>query len=356
MQKAPISALTLAGATIRTAEAAQTRNLSIRLLAVNLNRRFTMTCHNCRIEAAKAGKRPDGMQRYRCGTCGKTFSQAKDFGVFGHKQLDEASALLALKLLVEGNSIRSTQRISGLDKKTIMKLLLDAGEKCSALLTAKVRNVPVMDVQADEIWGFVGKKEGHKNPFKGDDMYVGDAWCFIGIERHTKLVLAFELGKRTETSTNRFMQKLAKATHPDQPFQLTTDGLATYPSAVYRALGDRVDYAQHIKIYGQTPEGERRYSPAKVIGAEKKDIYGDPDTQRICTSHIERQNGSLRQWCKRLTRLTYAFSKKWAHLKAALGLHFAYYNFCRVHSTIKQTPAMASGLATRAWALAELLA
>lgn len=313
-----------------------------------------MTCHNCRIEAAKAGKRPDGQQRFRCVTCGKTFSERKQFTF--HKQVDEATAIIALRLIVEGNSIRSTSRLTGLHRDTIMKLIVSAGEKCEALLSTLVRNVPVRDVQADEIWCFVGKKEGHKNPFEGDDMYVGDAWTFIGIERHTKLVLAFELGKRTETSTNRFMQKLARATHPDQPFQLTTDGLATYPSAVYRALGDRVDYAQHIKVYGQTPEGERRYSPAKVIGAEKKDIYGDPDAQRICTSHIERQNGSLRQWCKRLTRLSYAFSKKWGNLKAALALHFAFYNFCRVHRTIMQTPAMASGLASRVWTLSELLA
>ena len=152
------------------------------------------------------------------------------------------------------------------------------------------------------------------------------------------------------------MQKLAMATLPDQSFQLTTDGLATYPSAVYRALGDRVAYAQYIKVYAQTAEGERRYSPAECISGEKKDIYGDPDRQRICTSHIERQNGSLRQWCKRLTRLSYAFSKKWENLRAALALHFAFYNFCRVNRTIKATPAMASGLTLQPWTLGELLA
>jgi len=314
-----------------------------------------VTCHNCRIECVRNGKR-NGLQRFVCSQCGKKFQEPRDFGWIGHKQADEEKSLMALHMICEGNSIRSTQRLTGLDKKTIMKLLVIAGERCEALLATTIRNVPVKDVQADEIWGFVGKKEGHKNPFEGDNEYLGDAWCFIGIERHTKLVLAFELGKRTETSAHRFMAKLADATHPDVPFQLTTDGLAAYPSAVYRNLGNRVDYAQHIKIYGQTPEGERRYSPAKVIGAEKKDIYGDPDRQRICTSHIERQNGSLRQWCKRLTRLTYAFSKKWDSLKAALALHFAYYNFCRVHRTIKVTPAMASGLTDRPWNLAELLA
>jgi len=141
----------------------------------------------------------------------------------------------------------------------------------------------------------------------------------------------------------------------DLRYQLTTDGFPAHPGAVYKALGGRVDYAQHIKVDGQTPEGERRHRPAKVIGAEKKDIYGDPDMQRACTSHIERQNGSLRQWCKRLTRLSYAFSKKWGSLKAALALHSAFYNFCRVHRTIKQTPAMASGLTADVWTLRDLL-
>ena len=187
-------------------------------------------------------------------------------------------------------------------------------------------------------------REGHKNPFEGDDVYLGDAWCFIGIERHSKLVLCFELGKRTETSAGRFMEKLAAATHPAKRFQLTTDGLPAYPYAVGKHLGDRVDYAQLIKVDAQTAEGERRYSPPEVISAESKPVSGDPDMQRICTSHIERQNGSLRQWCKRLTRLTYAFSKKWENLRAALALHFAYYNLCRFHSSIRATPAMAARL------------
>jgi len=152
------------------------------------------------------------------------------------------------------------------------------------------------------------------------------------------------------------MAKLATATHPDKRFQLTTDGLPAYRYAVGMHLGSRVDYAQLIKVYAQTPEGERRYSPPEVVSTESKPVSGDPDMQRICTSHIERQNGSLRQWCKRLTRLTYAFSKKWENLRAALALHFAYYNFCRIHRSIKATPAMAAGLAASRWTLADLLA
>ena len=248
-----------------------------------------MTCHNCRIEMKNHAKYPDGRLRYRCSQYGKTFSEPKQYGVIGHKQIDEDRALLALTLIVEGNSIRSAARVTGLDKKTITKLVVDAGQRCEALLDAKIQNVPVSDVQADEIWGFVGKKEGHKNPFEGDDMYLGEAWCFIGIERHSKLVLCFELGKRTETSAGRFMAKLAAATDPRQRFQLTTDGLPAYPFAVGSHLGNRVDYAQLIKVYAQTPEGERRYSPPEVVSAESKPVSGDPDMQRICTSHIERQ-------------------------------------------------------------------
>jgi IS1 family transposase len=296
------------------------------------------------------------MQRYRCSLCGKTFSDRKEFGMMGHKQaVTEESAILALKLLVEGNSIRSTQRISGIDKKTILRMLIRAGERCEVLLDRVVRNVPATDVQADEIWSYVGKKESHKE--HGDGRDVGDAWTFIAIERNTKLVLAFELGKRTVSSATRFIGKLANATDPNRRFQLTTDGLNAYPFPIGNILGDRVDYAQLIKIYNaETPEEQRRYSPARLAETKKTDVYGDPDMGRVCTSHIERQNGSLRQWCKRLTRLSYAFSKKWENLRSALALHFAYYNFCRVHRTIRQTPAMASGIANRVWGIRDLLA
>jgi len=314
-----------------------------------------VTCHNCRIDMRRHGKRRDGTPRFRCSQCGKTFSIPKQYGVIGHKQIDEEAALLALTLIVEGNSVRSAARVTGLQKNTVIKLVVDAGQRCEALLDAKIRNVQASDVQADEVWTYVGKKESHKE--HGDGPYVGDAWCFIAIERRMKLVLAFELGKRTITSATRFIEKLAKATDPDRRYQLTTDGLNVYPYTVGNILGDRVDYAQLIKIYQYTePEEMRRYSPPECVEAIPTPIYGDPDMQRVCTSHIERQNGSLRQWCKRLTRLTYAFSKKWENLRVALALHFAYYNFCRVHSSIKATPAMAAGLTVRKLTLAELLA
>ncbi len=237
-----------------------------------------------------------------------------------------------------------------------MKLLVAAGERCERLLATKIRNVPVEDVQCDEIWSFVGCKQKNITLKKAEQGLVGDAWTFIAIERGSKLVLAFELGRRNTGTACRFTKKIAAATKADQRFQLTTDGFPPYNYAVGTELDNRCDYAQLVKIYaGPTPEEQRRYSPAHVVEAIPTEVYGEPEWDRICTSHIERLNGSLRQWCKRLTRLTNAFSKKWEHLKAALALHFAYYNFCRVHGSMRVTPAMKAGVTDRAWSLPELL-
>lgn len=319
-----------------------------------------MTCHNCLTQCRKAGKRSDGLQRYRCAQCGKTFSDRKDFGVFGHKQLDEQKALLAIQLIVEGNSLRTVNRITGLGRNTILRLVELAGERCESLLRTKIRGVAAKDVQCDEIWGFVAKKKFHVHGGEANFAYIGDAWIFVAIERDTKLVLAFELGKRTVTSATRFMKKLALATNPNQHFQLTTDGLNAYPLAVGNILGhegNRVDYAQLIKIYAyNTPEDARRYSPPEVVEAIPTPLYGDPDPARICTSHVERQNLTMRMSMRRLTRLTNAFSKKWRNLQSAVALHFAWYNFCRKHITLKgRTPAMAAGITDHVWTIREVL-
>ena len=164
------------------------------------------------------------------------------------------------------------------------------------------------------------------------------------------------MGKRTAQSTNEFIAKLRIATGERQ-FQITTDGFTAYPPAIENTFGAWVDYAQLVKVYGKPEEGrEERYSPGEVLDAVPTPIIGDPDPDRICTSHVERQNGSLRQWCKRLTRLTYAFSKKWENLRAALALHFAYYNFCRIHSSLRITPAMEAGITDHVWGFSELIA
>lgn len=248
--------------------------------------------------------------------------------------------------------MRSTERISGLHRDTILKLLVAAGEKCEKLLGRLIVNVPVEDVQADEMWGFIFKKE--KAVTEDDDPNYGDAYCFVAMERNTKLVLNFALGKRNKETTDVFIEGLRHATGR-QDFQITTDGFGPYQTSIPDTLGDRASFATLTKVYRATPEGERRYSPAEVVSTEVVSIMGDPDPKRICTSHIERQNLTMRMQIRRLTRLTNGFSKKWENHWAALCLHFAYYNFCRIHRTIRVTPAMAAGIADHPWEISELL-
>ncbi len=201
----------------------------------------------------------------------------------------------------------------------------------------------------------MSKKEAHKLPSESDDDSKGDAYCFIAMERSTKLILNFALGRRTQATTDAFIEGLRLATSP-QRFQISTDGFIPYKSAITTTLGDRCDFAQIIKVYSQNPEGERKYSPAEISHTEKVPVMGNPDPKRICTSHIERQNLTIRMQMRRLTRLTLSFSKKWENLWSAYCLHFAYYNFCRVHQTLRVTPAMESNLTDHVWDLAELLA
>jgi IS1 family transposase len=264
-------------------------------------------------------------------------------------------ALLALQLLIEGTSVRSTERITGLHRDTILRVLVAAGEKCEKLMGRLIVNVPVRDVECDEIWGFIQKKEGHKRAEEANNETIGDAYTFVAIERHSKLVLNFALGRRNQATTDIFIEGLREATATNH-FQVTTDGFAPYRSAMATTLDDRVDFAQLIKVYRSSPEGEHRYSPADVVSTEVVPVFGRPDSQRICTSIVERQNLTMRMQIRRLTRLTNGFSKKWENLWAALTLHFAYYNFCRIHRTIRVTPAMEAGIADHVWTLTELLA
>jgi transposase-like protein/IS1 family transposase len=320
-----------------------------------------MTCHNCQLKAKKFGKDRKGNQRYRCAGCRKTFQEQQDKPL-NNMYLPIEKAVLCLQLLVEGNSIRSTERITGVNRNTILDLLVLAGEKCERLLAEKIKGVPVRDVQCDEMWGYVGmkqktmKRKTAAGTINSSDT-LGDAWTFVAIERHTKLVLAWHLGRRTVRHTVDFTEKLYEATQGR--FQLTTDGFAAYPDAVAYSLGTRVDFAQLVKIYAASPDGhhnERRYSPAIVTKAVPTVRWGNPDVDRICTSHVERQNLTMRMMMRRLTRLTNAFSKKWENLQAALALHFAYYNFCRIHKTLRCTPAMEAGITGHIWELKELLA
>jgi IS1 family transposase len=184
---------------------------------------------------------------------------------------------------------------------------------------------------------------------------LGDAYCFVAIERNTKLVLNFALGRRSQATTDAFIEGLRAATAP-QRFQISTDGFQPYLSAITTTLSDRCDFAQVIKVYSNAdPEGQRRYSPADVTHTEKVPIMGNPDPAKVCTSHVERQSLTIRMSMRRSTRLTNAFSKKWENLWAAYCLHFAYYNFCRIHKTLRVTPAMEAGLTNQVWELTDLL-
>jgi len=294
------------------------------------------------------------LRRFRCPQCKRTYTEPhKQF--LGGMQVNEEKAILALKLLLEGSSLRSTERITGINVNTLMKLLVLAGEKCEKVMGRVIVNVPVKDVQADEIWGYVGKKEGHKLPFEKNDDSIGDAYCYVAMEKHSKLVLNFALGRRNQATTDIFIEGLRHATSGKQRFQISTDGFQPYISAITTTLSDRCDYAQQIKVYAVPQEEQRRYSPAEVVSVEVVPIMGNPDTRRACTSHIERQNLTIRMAVRRLTRLTNAFSKKWENLWAAYCLHFAWYNFGRIHQSLRITPAMEAGITDHVWDLKELL-
>src|SRR6185503_1556528 len=230
-----------------------------------------MTCHNCKIEAKKYGKDRKGNQRYRCAQCRKTFQEMKE-NVLGNMRISLDKAETCLKLMLEGMSIRSIQRITGLHQETILNLLVLAGERCERLMKRKINGVMVKDVEADEIWGFVGMKQRAKNFKQITDPQIGDAYTFVGIERNTKLILAWHLGERGIRDTETFTEKLHEATNGH--FQLTTDGWKPYEAAVSYSLGTRVDYAMLIKVYASNREGEQKYSPPEVVDTLTKTIIG----------------------------------------------------------------------------------
>jgi len=308
-----------------------------------------MTCEDCGIECQRFGKHRNGLRRFRCPKCKRTYTEPHA-RTLDSMYISWDKALLAVQLLLEGNSIRSTERISGLDRNTIMRVLVLAGEKCEKVSGEIIHNVPVKEIQADEIGSFIGKKE--KAVKAGDDPTFGDSYCFTAIEPHSKLVVTWHLGRRTVRDTEAFTEKLNEATAGQ--FQITTDGFAPYRDAVSYSLGTRVDFAQLIKVYRASPEGEHRYSPSEVVSTEVVPVIGRPDPNKICTSHVERQNLTMRMQIRRFTRLTNAFSKKWENHYAALALYFAYYNFVRIHQTLRVTPAMEAGLTDHVWTLKDL--
>jgi IS1 family transposase len=250
-------------------------------------------------------------------------------------------------------SVRSIERVTQVHRDTILRLLVLAGERCTALLDSRMRNVSAKHVQADEIWCYVGKKDKHVRV--DDPAEFGNQWVFVALDADTKLVPSFMVGKRTKETTYAFLQDL-KSRLVDARFQLTTDGFAFYERAVEDTFGGTVDFAQLIKLFGDIGQhGNERYSPSPITEVISKIRDGRPDPEHICTSHVERQNLTMRMHLRRMTRLTNAFSKKLDNLKAAIALHFAWYNFVRVHKTLRTTPAMEAGITDHIWSFGELL-
>jgi len=256
------------------------------------------------------------------------------------------------RLMVEGMSVRSVERATGLHRDTILRLIVRVGEGCAVLLNDKMRGIRSRLIQCDEIWTYCYVKERHLNG-NHNHAEMGDQYVFVALDSETKLVPCFRVGKRTPENAWYFIQDLQGRLAGR--VQLTTDGFRPYLRAVEDAFGADVDYAMLIKLYGSPREREERYSPDEIVRAIPIPVQANPKLQFISTSHVERQNLTIRMQLRRFTRLTNSFSKKLANLKAALALHFAYYNFCRVHTTLRVTPAMQAGITDRIWTVAELV-
>src|SRR5271157_5417284 len=262
------------------------------------------------------------------------------------KQVQVVSAL------VEGNSLRATVRMTGVSINTVTKLLVDMGCVCAAYHHHHVRNVRVRRLQCDEIWAFVGAKKKNVTPAQEQDGW-GDVWTWTAIDADTKLCVTYYVGNRDHFAAYNFMCDCANRI-VGRP-QITTDAFRPYLQAIEDAFGTDVDYAQLHKIYGPATPDESRYSPATCIGCDMKTVMGDPDPQHVSTSFVERQNLTMRMSMRRFTRLTNGFSKKLENHGHAVALYFMHYNFCRVHRTLRVTPAMEAGLTDRVWSLEELM-
>jgi IS1 family transposase len=257
-----------------------------------------------------------------------------------------------LGCLVEGNSIRATTRLTGASKNTVVKLLVDVGRACSEYQDKVMRNLSCQRIQCDEIWSFCYAKDKNVPEDKKGQFGYGDVWTWTAICADTKLVPSFLVGSREWDTANAFIEDLASRL--SHRVQLTTDGHRAYLDAIEGAFGCDVDYAVLQKLYGEDPEGERRYSAAKCIGTTKTVIMGNPNADHISTSYVERQNLTMRMSMRRFTRLTNAFSKKVENLAHAVALHFMYYNFARIHKTLRVTPAMEAKIADHVWTLEDI--
>jgi IS1 family transposase len=258
--------------------------------------------------------------------------------------------------LVEGNSIRATVRMTGVAKNTVVKLLAELGEACADYQNETMRNLPCKRIQCDEIWSFVYAKARNAPADLKAMGKAGDVWTWTAIDADTRLIVSWMVGTRTTGMANVFIADLAQRL--SHRVQLTTDGHKAYLRAVEDSFGIGIDYAMLVKLYGE-PRGsapERRYSTGECCGTIKGTVCGNPDDKHVSTSYVERQNLTMRMGMRRFTRLTNAFSKKIENHEHAVALHFMYYNFCRIHQSLRITPAMAAGLSDHVWEIDEMLA
>jgi len=242
--------------------------------------------------------------------------------------------------------------MTGVHRDTIMRLMVKVGQNCEKILDATMHNLTCKNIQVDEIWGYVGKKQRHLTE-DDDSSEMGDQWVFVALDADSKLIPSYIVGKRSADNAQAFIKDLSERL--DNRVQLSSDALPAYVEAVEQAFGMDVDYGQIVKTYEADPIGPGRYSPPNVIGAEKIIITGKPDRTKISTSYVERQNLTIRMSMRRFTRLTNAFSKKLDNLKAAVALHFAHYNFVRIYSSLRVTPAMAAGVTDRLWSIRDII-
>ena len=258
-----------------------------------------------------------------------------------------------ISALAEGNSIRSIERMTGINRNTIMNLGTRVGKACERIMDEQMRGLSCSKIQMDEIWGFIGKKQKNLRP--GDDRReLGDVWTFVSVDAESRMVPNYFIGKRSSYSANCFVSDLA-ARLDSERVQVSTDALAAYADAIERGFGCNADYGQIVKTFECSELDARRSSPPEVLKVTRNVIFGNPDFKSISTSYVERQNLTMRMHMRRLTRLTNAFSKKMENFKAAVALHFAYYNFVRIHKTLRMTPAMAGGVTNTIWSVSDLV-
>lgn len=268
-------------------------------------------------------------------------------------RLNTASRARIIRCLCEGNSIRATARLNDCAVNTVVKLLLEVGPACAQYQAENLRSLNSLVVQVDEIWSFVGCKNKRAKTARLQTDHLGDIWTWTALDADSKLIITWYVGDRAEDSARAFMCDLADRLN--NRIQLSSDGHNSYKYAVKLAFGKDVDYGQLVKVYGEEPHAEKRYSPAVCLSAKTVPVFGDPIESQISTSYIERFNLTMRMGMRRYTRLTNGHSKKLANHVAALGLYFMFYNFCRVNSAVKTSPAVAAGVTDHVWTIEEMI-